>query len=266
MGRRALQRRGEDGALSPAFLVFLVGAAAASLFLVQFAHAHVLRTEAHTAADAAALAGARSLRSQMLASLAMAPPLGGGMPVLDEAMMRGEAAAYAGRNDAVLTSFSRTGMCRVRAEVRGTDGVVSGPSSELRQGRPEAVAAAEVQLPQLTGFGLGFACTPAFAGGLSILDLDRVKELVPGFPDVDDFLPELPPHLLDPPDPDDFDDPDDYDDAREAYEQALEAAMQQAQQQAQQALQAALQGWYDDVVRYAQGLLANGSEIRLVRS
>ncbi|MFA9431667.1 pilus assembly protein TadG-related protein [Egicoccus sp. AB-alg2] len=233
-------RREQEGALSPGFLLFVVAAAVGSLFLVQFAHAHVLRTEAHTAADAAALAGARELRDQLLS----AP--GFGAPGFDVAVMEAAARSYAGRNDADLTGFTRTGPCTVRAHVRGRTNVTSGPSAQLQEGLPRARAAAEVQLPPLGGFGLRFTC----GGGLELLDPARAGEAVGRpFPADEEFDVDLP-------DPADFDDEDEYEDALEAWEE-LRDAFEASQVEA-------LAAWRDEVAGWAFGLLRNRSEVRLV--
>lgn len=239
-------RSNQDGALSPGFLMFIVAAAVASLFLVQFAHAHVLRTEAHTAADAAALAGAKELRTHLLATRALgAPP-----PVIDEALMAGAAANYANANDATLTDFDRTGPCTVQVSVTGQTNVTSGPSSELQEGLPKARAQARVQLPPLTGLGVGFSCA---TGRLELLDPALVPDVGPDLPDaVDEFDEEEP-------DPDDYPDDESYE---EAYDEWVEE--RDAYEDATEAFAAAMDTWKDAVSGWAFGLLRNGSEIRLI--
>jgi hypothetical protein len=225
----------EEGALSPGFLLFIVSAAIGSLFLVQLAHASVLRTGAHTAAEAAALAGAEELRAQLLANPGFGPP------VVLEPQLIAQASTYAGRNDAVLTGYHRApGSCTVRTDVRGRTGVTSGPSSDLPAGRPESRAAAQVLLPPMHALGVGFSCSD----GLSIIDPSLVP--VPGWPGAGFDVPE--------PDPDDYDDPEDYEDAVEAWEAAKDA------------FDEAFDAWRDAVKGWAFGLLRNRSEVRLVPS
>jgi hypothetical protein len=230
-------RAGEDGALSPGFLLFIVAAAVGSMFLVQLAHAGVLRTGAHTAAEAAALAAAEELRVLVLAGDGWGPGLGGTPPVVTDAALASAAGSYAARNDADLTGFARNG-CRVRADVRGRTGVTAGPSPTLQQGRPESRAAAELAVPPLGASGLAFSC----AGGLSIVDEDL---LPPGLSRPDEFDE-------DPPDPDDFDEPEDFEEALEAWEDARDAAID------------AVDAWRNAVRGWAFGHLRNHSEVRLI--
>jgi len=236
----------QDGALSPAFLLFVVTAAAASLFLVQYAHAHVLRTEAHTAAEAAALAAGREQLRQMLIGLAAypAPP-----PPINPVPMQARAQDYASNNNAQLTNFSRTGECSVRTTVRGNDRVATGPSNQLRNTnppRPESVAAAEVQLPPLAAMGLSLSCT----GLLSVTD-DGLLGGFLGLP-----VPSNPPFADPEPLEEDYDDPDDWLAAHNAWQTAKNAH--------DAANVAANDVWNEAIRNLTSNLLSNDGSVRLV--
>jgi len=234
--------RFEEGALSPGFMLFVVVAAVASLFLVQFAHAHVLRTEAHTAADAAALAGAREIQRQMLAT----PPGLNVTPSISHITAVNAAHSYAGRNNAALTGHSISAdQCEFQAGVRGHDNVTAGPSSELQQGRPEARARAQIQMPPLGAYGLQFNCTD----GLSMINA-ALAGAGAGLP-----IPDIGNYPVDEPDPADYADPDDFD---IAYEQWVDDRDEWMANQ--------LGAFEQQIVGWAFGLLRSGSEIRLISS
>ncbi|HSK22832.1 MAG TPA: pilus assembly protein TadG-related protein [Egicoccus sp.] len=233
----------EAGGIAPAYLLMMVAMALGLLVFLQVGHATVLGTEARNAADAAALAGARSLRDQLLATPGWGLPAG-----LNGFAVRSAAVDYANRNGATLVDFdSSLATCRVRAEVRGRTGPLEGPVEGIQNQRPESEAAAEVTLPPLGAYGLEYRCQ----SGLGIVDLGLVESLVPRPPiDLDDFE-------LDPPDPDEFDDPEDFADAVEDFEEARDAWLESVES-------AALDAWRDTVADHAFGMLRDGAEIRLV--
>src|SRR5829696_281861 len=67
--RRAM-RRGEDGQILPALVIILLALLAVGAMMFQVGSAAVLRSEAQTAADAAALAGAEEIKRQLIAQWA----------------------------------------------------------------------------------------------------------------------------------------------------------------------------------------------------
>ncbi len=139
-------RRGEDGALSPGFLAFMVAAITGILFFMQMGHASVLATESRTAADAAALAAADSLRYRL-----------GGLEVgstwraLNDSVACGAARDYAARNGAKVETcvVDRDSLLRpqyaVEVTVEGLTGP-QGPSDDIGEQRPQATSRAEVEL------------------------------------------------------------------------------------------------------------------------
>lgn len=244
------QQRWDDeaGGLAPAYLLMLVAMALGLLVFLQVGHATVLGTEARNAADAAALAGARDLRDQLLSTPAWGLP-----PMLNSLSVRSAAVDYANRNDATLVDFDASlTSCRVHAGVRGRTGPIDGPVEGIENDRPEADATAEVSFPPLHAFGLEYRCQ----NGLQLVDEDLVQDLVPQPPldiDLDDYD-------VDPPDPGDYDDGEDD----PAYEQALEAWEDERQEWLESVASDALDAWMDAVLDQAFDLLLDGVEIRLV--
>lgn len=140
--------RAEDGALSAGFMVFLVASLAGIFFFVQLGHANVLATEATTAADAAALAGAVGVRDHIALETHLGNDIEGqgepGGPIC------GRTRAWAQRNGAevidcdVEFQFLRQQLA-VEVTVRGDEGPVGGPSDELTELRPETRSRAELR-------------------------------------------------------------------------------------------------------------------------
>ena len=122
--------------------------------------AAVLRSTAQTAADAAALAGARSIRDQLIDQMATTGTTD--LALVSEAVARAAAEDYAKRNDARLTDFKMDGA-DVRAWVDTDEKKVGKPSEPKKQRRGEARARGRVELISLPGYaGVG---GPAGAGG-----------------------------------------------------------------------------------------------------
>ena len=119
--------------------------------------AAVLRSDAQTAADAAALAGARSIRDQLVAQLATTGT--SDLARVSEPIVRAAAADYARRNGGRLTDFKRDGA-DVRAYVDTEDEKVDPPKVERRG---VAKARARVELIALPGFEGSAAGRPAAA-------------------------------------------------------------------------------------------------------
>lgn len=100
----------QDGQIFPLLALIMLATLAIGLAVFQVGKASALRSDAQTAADAAALAGAKNLRDQL------ARPRPDGRVVIDQAEIRRAAADYAERNDARLLSMELLGSdVRVRA-------------------------------------------------------------------------------------------------------------------------------------------------------
>jgi cell wall-associated NlpC family hydrolase len=104
MASRALvMHRQQHGQILPGLMLFVFALIGAGLLLFQFGTATALQADAQTAADAAALAGAREVRSQLYRM----DRLDG---YIDDASVRSAAADYAERNHATLVEFRREGL------------------------------------------------------------------------------------------------------------------------------------------------------------
>lgn len=99
----------EDGQIFPLLALIMLATLAIGIAVFQVGKASALRSDAQTAADAAALAGAKNLRDQL------ARPRPDGRVVIDQAEVRRVAADYAARNDARLLGMEMLGSdVRVR--------------------------------------------------------------------------------------------------------------------------------------------------------
>lgn len=145
---RTMLRR-ESGQILPGLIMLMLAILALGMLTFRIGKAAVLRSDAQTAADAAALAGARSIRDQLLAQLATTGT--SDLSRVSELVARAAAADYAKRNKGRLTDFKMDGA-DVRAYVDTDDEKVDPPKEERRG---VAKARARVELVSLPGFGVG---------------------------------------------------------------------------------------------------------------
>ena len=116
-GEARLGLRDEDGQIMPILMVMLTSIVVVGVLLFQVARAGDQRARAQTAADAAALAGAREIRSQ-LEVLALSGIID--VAAIDMRRVRAAADDYARRNGARVTKLERLGV-DVRVEVATQD-------------------------------------------------------------------------------------------------------------------------------------------------
>jgi hypothetical protein len=190
------RRRGEEGQIFLALLAFGIMILALSVVLFQVGRAADLRTRGQTGADAAALAGARDVRTQFIILLVRS--LVTGTPVdLDELLEPkacAEALAYAEQNDTTITRcrLAKQQM-EITVDVVGNDSL--GDQDAVRPAkfkRASATATAKVQiLPDICGAtqGIGIPGGDSLPGlgGNSACDFDGLPGDVPDF-DAGDFL------------------------------------------------------------------------------
>src|SRR5687767_3314403 len=131
--------RRDAGQILPGLVMLLLAIVALGVLAFQIGKAAVLRSGAQTAADAAALAGARNIRDQLIQQVLTTGT--SDLARINRIAVRVAAADYARRNDAVLTDLKVEGA-DVRAYVT-TREKIDAPRDE-RQGR--ATARARVQL------------------------------------------------------------------------------------------------------------------------
>lgn len=144
----------EDGQILPGLLMLVMAVFALGIMAFQIGRATILRSEAQTGADAAALAAARDVRNQLNAQVAR---FGfADLSLVSGARVRAAANDYARRNDVRITAFDRQGVdVKVRVTTKEKLGKRARPiDSEDTKG--EAKARARVQL---------FTAAASFDGG-----------------------------------------------------------------------------------------------------
>jgi hypothetical protein len=103
----SLKRR-EGGQVMPVLLLLFTALLAAGAILFQIGRASGLSASAQTGADAAALAAAKNIRTQLMA---MAATMGySDVTLVNDALVCAAAQSYASRNDSTLTSCVRQGL------------------------------------------------------------------------------------------------------------------------------------------------------------
>src|SRR4051794_25067329 len=146
--------RRETGQILPGLIMLMLAILVLGMLTFRIGKAAVLRSGAQTAADAAALAGARSIRDQLVAQVAATGT--SDFRLISEPVVRAAAADYAKRNDARLVDFKMEGA-DVRAWVT-TDERVD-PPKQAREGK--ASARGRVELVTFQSLGLDFGATGA---------------------------------------------------------------------------------------------------------
>src|SRR3954454_17274952 len=95
---------GERGQILPGLLVVLLAVLAVGMLMFQVGKAAVLRSDAQTAADAAALAGAQEIRRQLILQWATTGTTS--IELVSRPLVRARMREYAKRNDATLIDSS----------------------------------------------------------------------------------------------------------------------------------------------------------------
>src|SRR5437762_3420075 len=99
--------RPQDGQILPALVMVLLGIVSMGVLVVAIGKATVLRSNAQTAADAAALAGARNLRDQLIQQVATTGTAD--LERIDDAAVEAAAYQYARDNRAHVTRVTVDG-------------------------------------------------------------------------------------------------------------------------------------------------------------
>jgi hypothetical protein len=168
--------RTHEGQMLPVVAMLLVAILAVGVVAVQIGKATVLRADAQTAADAAALAAARNIRDQLNEQLAAT-----GTSSLDrivDARVQAAAAQYADKNHARLRRpVERDGAdVKVWVETKKQQGD-GGPSKSDEERRGDARARARLQLmPLFPSFSAG-GSVPLPSGGDPKISDDEWKAL-----------------------------------------------------------------------------------------
>jgi hypothetical protein len=161
--------RRENGQILPGLIMLMLAILALGMLTFRIGKAAVLRSDAQTAADAAALAGARSIRDQLIAQMVTTGT--SDLSRVSEVVARAAAARYAQKNEARLVDFKMEGA-DVRAYVDTDDEKVDPPKVERRG---VAKARARVELVALPGYG-GIGGPVGAGGGGGAYDPISEKE------------------------------------------------------------------------------------------
>ncbi|MDP9133327.1 MAG: pilus assembly protein TadG-related protein, partial [Actinomycetota bacterium] len=164
--------RREIGQILPGLIMLMLAILALGMLTFRIGKAAVLRSGAQTAADAAALAGARNIRDQLIAQVSTTGT--SDFSRVNIALVRAAAADYAKRNDARLTDLKMEGA-DVRAWVT-TEEKIDPPKQE-REGKASARARVELlpYSPSVGGLPGGGPIGPL--GGDTTISAKEWKEI-----------------------------------------------------------------------------------------
>ena len=156
-------RTGERGQILPGLLVVLLAVLAVGMLMFQVGKAAVLRSDAQTAADAAALAGANEIKRQLMTQWATAGTTD--INLIDQAIVRARMAEYAKKNGATLipSSVVIQGV-DVKAAVTTDDEVGEG-AKEVGKEDAKGEARARARIELMPGLGVGGSIGPIPGGG-----------------------------------------------------------------------------------------------------
>ena len=156
-------RTGERGQILPGLLVVLLAVLAVGMLMFQVGKAAVLRSDAQTAADAAALAGANEIKRQLMTQWATAGTTD--INLIDQAIVRARMAEYAKKNGATLipSSVVIQGV-DVKAAVTTDDKVGEG-AKEVGKEDAKGEARARARIELMPGLGVGGSIGPVSGGG-----------------------------------------------------------------------------------------------------
>src|SRR3954471_2839948 len=180
--------QGERGQILPGLLVVLLAVLAVGMLMFQVGKAAVLRSDAQTAADAAALAGAREIRRQLMVQWATTGTTS--ITLISEPLVRARMREYAKRNDATLVESSVVieGV-DVKAAVTTDDEVAE------QDAKGQARARARIELTPGLGAGGSIGPVPGGGGGsgpvpkVSAKDWKRLgKDIGTSAPTCDDLV------------------------------------------------------------------------------
>ena len=140
--------RRESGQILPGLIMLMLAILAIGTLAFTVGKAAVLRSDAQTAADAAALAGARNIRDQLIAQVATTGT--SDFARINESLVRAAATTYARKNGARLTQMKMEGA-DVRAWVTTEEKI--DPPKENKEGKASARARVEL-VPFTTSIGV----------------------------------------------------------------------------------------------------------------
>jgi hypothetical protein len=143
--------RDESGQILPGLVVVLVATLALGVGAFQVGKASILRSEAQTAADAAALAAAENIRDQLNAQVARTGT--SSLDLIDDGAVRAAAANYAAKNGGLLRDIERDGA-DVKVWAR-TNEELGKDAREVRREDKHGLARARARLNLVASFSFG---------------------------------------------------------------------------------------------------------------
>jgi hypothetical protein len=157
--------RREEGQILPGLMLLLSAILALGIMAFSIGKASILRSEAQTAADAAALAAARNVRNQLSAQVARYGM--SDLALINSAQVIAAARDYARRNGARVTSFERQGVdVKVKVSTREELGRTGRSiDSETTKGEARARARVELFAGSVSGGGSPTNLGPLTSGG-----------------------------------------------------------------------------------------------------
>jgi hypothetical protein len=187
--------RREDGQIIPALVMVMLSLIALGMLLFQVGRAAIFSTEAQTAADAAALAAAKSVQQQLTAQVAATGT--SDLAAVNPVLVRAAAESYASRNGAHVTRLDRNGV-DVKVWVSTKETLGDGAKALGREDtRGEARARARVELAVIAGGGGGGGSLGAVVGGgdptIPDAEWDKLKDGISSPPTCGDGRNDLVP-------------------------------------------------------------------------
>jgi putative Flp pilus-assembly TadE/G-like protein len=157
----AMENRGEAGQILPGLVVLLLALLALGVLFFQVGKASVLRSQAQTAADAAALAGATEIKRQLMVQWATMGTTD--LSAIDDALVVAQMRRYAEKNEATLVAQTIVGV-DVKATVTTQETVGEGARSVGKE-RSKGEAKARARITITGGLGGGASIGPVPGGG-----------------------------------------------------------------------------------------------------
>jgi len=155
-----MRNRGEAGQILPGLVVLLLALLALGVLFFQVGKASVLRSQAQTAADAAALAGATEIKRQLMVQWATMGTTD--LSAVDDALVVAQMRRYAEKNEATLVAHTIVGV-DVKATVTTHETVGEGARSVGKE-RSKGEANARARIAITGGLG-GGSIGPVPGGG-----------------------------------------------------------------------------------------------------
>jgi hypothetical protein len=188
-------REGERGQILPGLLVVMLALLAVGALMFQVGKAAVLRADAQTAADAAALAGAEEIKRQLIAQWATTGTTD--ISLVSRPLVIARMAEYAKKNGATLipSSVVIQGV-DVKAAVT-TDQELGDGAKEIGEEDAEGEAKARARIELMPGLGGSIGAIPGGGGGSESGAVPKIsedewkeieKKLGSGPPDCDDVV------------------------------------------------------------------------------